>query len=71
MDKTIELLLTVLALSQEGYRGPMSRAIPERLMPTLRTARKKGYVYVDDAGMYLEEEDTILLDSKMGPRPFG
>lgn len=71
MDKLTETLLTVLALSQEGYKGPLSHAIPSRLTSTLRKARKDGLVYVDDSGAYLEEEGAAKLDELMGPRPFG
>lgn len=65
-----ETLLTVLAVSQENYNGPMSHAIPARLASTFRTARKNGLVYVDDAGMYLEEEGAAALEAEMGSRPF-
>lgn len=70
MDKMAEVLLTVLALSQENYKGPLSHAIPARLSSTLRTARKKGFVYVDDAGAYLEEEGVVELESRVGGNPF-
>lgn len=69
-----EVLLTVLALSQEGYKGPLSHAIPARLMSALRRSRKAGFVYVDDAGAYLEEEGTVELGRLfpgLGSRPFG
>ena len=64
MDSLCELLLTVLALSQENYRGPISHAIPKRLTSALRRARAKGYVYVDegDGFMYLEEEGCAALE---------
>ena len=69
--KMCELLLTVLALSQEGYRGPASHAIPKRLSSTLRRARAQGYVYVDADGIYLEEEGAAALSECGYPsRPF-
>lgn len=74
MDTMAEVLLTVLALSQEGYTGPLSHAIPKRLQSALRRARKAGFVYVDDHGAYLEEEGTVELDRllpDLGSRPFG
>lgn len=71
MDKMAELLLTVLALSQEGYKGPLAHAIPERLAYTMRKARKLGYVHVDDDGAYLEDEGAVVLEKGFGSRPFG
>lgn len=70
MDSTDELLLTVLALSQEGYRGPLSHALPPRLKSALRKAQKKGWVYVDDSGPYLEEEGSAELEKRFRGTPF-
>ncbi|TAL44875.1 MAG: hypothetical protein EPN91_03585 [Salinibacterium sp.] len=61
LDSMCELLLTVLALSQEGYNGPLSHAIPKRLMTALRKARKSDLAYNDDYGIYLEEMGTLYL----------
>ncbi len=61
VTKMVELLLTVWALSQEGYKGPTSHAIPARLMSTLRTARKQELVHLDDDGLYLEDMGTVLI----------
>lgn len=65
-----EVLLTVLALSQESYKGPLSHAVPPRLSSPLRRARKLGLVHIDDAGVYLEEEGAALLQD-FGGYPFG
>lgn len=65
-----ELLLTVLALSQEKYNGPISHAIPQRLMGTYRKALKLEYIFKDDLGVYLEEEGCYTLEGVHGDRPF-
>lgn len=70
MDKMTELLLTVLALSDEEYKGPMSHAIPARLASALRKARKLEYVYIDDLGPYLEEGGSALLIEQGLGSPF-
>jgi len=64
MDSMTEVLLTVLAISQSGYAGPLSHAIPSRLQSALRRAREAGFVYVDDAGPYLEDEGAVELQRR-------
>ncbi len=63
LDPMLELLLTVQALSEERYRGPLSHAIPGRLAGPLRRARDKNMVHVDRDGIYLEEEGCAYLDA--------
>lgn len=70
MTKMTELLLTVLALSQEGYSGPLTAVIPPRLMGTWRAARAKGLVTSDDGGIYVDEAGSALLDAAGLSRPF-
>ena len=61
MDET---LLTVLALSQEGYRGPMTRAVPKRLASTLSRARRLGLVDRDADGLYLTDAGAAYIELK-------
>jgi hypothetical protein len=70
MTPRLELLLTVFALSEERYAGPLSHAIPKRLQSALRTARKNEEVYVDEAGVYLEEAGSAALIAADLNRPF-
>lgn len=70
MKTLTEVLLTVLALSQEKYEGPMSHVIPPRLASALRTARAKGLVETN-GGLYLTEEGCGELDKAgISARPF-
>jgi hypothetical protein len=60
LDPLIELLLTVWALGQENYQGPMSHAIPPRLAGVLRRARKAEMVETD-GGLYLLDMGSAKL----------
>ncbi len=70
MNEMIETLLTVLALSQEDYRGPLTRAFPRRLRSTLARARRDGFVERDERGVYLSETGAALVDALAGSKPF-
>lgn len=69
-NKLDEALLTVLALSQESYRGPVKAVVPRRLVATLRAARRQGLVEMDSCGVYLEEPGAAYVDERFGAAPF-
>jgi len=66
LDSMTELLLTVLALAQESYQGPLNAAVPKRLTSALRRARKSDLVHLDHHGIYLEEMGSAYLDDALG-----
>lgn len=70
MDALTETLLTALALSQEDYQGPLTRAFPPRLRNALRTAKRRGWIETN-GGVYLSEPGTAQLDEAYGSKPFG
>lgn len=64
LDEITEVLLTVWALSNEEYRGAMSRAIPRRLHNAMRRARRAEYFDVDDKGPYLLDRGVAYLQDQ-------
>jgi hypothetical protein len=70
LDSMTELLLTVFALSQENYRGPLSHAIPARLSSALRRARKAEMVETDGGIYLLDLGSQKLIDAGFGGQPF-
>ena len=69
MDTMTELLLTVLALSQEDYKGPVSHAIPKRLMGAYRKALKLEYI-ANNKGLFLDEMGCVTLENAGHVYPF-
>jgi hypothetical protein len=61
LDEITEVLLTVWALSNENYRGPLTRVIPPRLRNAARRARRAEYYDVDDGGPYLLDRGAAYL----------
>lgn len=65
-----ELLLTVWALSEEMYVGPISHAIPKRLMGAYRKALKLEYI-VNENGVFVDEYGcSVLQNAGFGKIPF-
>ena len=71
MSSVVEVLLTVLAASQEGYKGKILGAlIPGRLATTYRRLQRNGYVERDRDGVYLSELGSAELLASGHNRPF-
>lgn len=69
LDEITEVLLTVWALSNENYRGPMSRVIPKRLHNAARRARRAEYFDVDKDGVYLLDRGAQYLQDQGFAKP--
>lgn len=69
MDKMLEVLLTVWAISQEkGNLPKVGQAIPERLMSTFRKAKKLEFIVSNKDGMYLDELGCVYLADHGNPK---